>query len=88
MNENLERLKDFKEWIERGEREHKEILETEGEIGRPLHQASEAAKRKYRQVSEGRAPREDDRTFQEFSDHLKKTYGIEVIHGVLAKGRV
>lgn len=54
MNENVERLRELKADLERLEREHSEALGIEPTIGRPLHQAADEARRKFKTVSEGR----------------------------------
>lgn len=53
MNENVEKLGDLKNDLERLEREHSDILGKESTIGHPLHQAADEARRRYKHVTEG-----------------------------------
>lgn len=55
MNDNVERLKMLKTDLERLERDHREILDREGTIARPVHQAADEARRRYKHVTEGNA---------------------------------
>lgn len=55
MNENTENLSDLKEALEAIEKEHPEALALEPTIARPLHQAADEARRRFRHVTEGHA---------------------------------
>lgn len=54
MKENLKRLKEFKEWIERGAKEFSDVLGKESSIGHPFHQAAGEARRILKIVGEGK----------------------------------
>lgn len=55
MNENTERLQMLKTDLERLERDHSETLGREGTIARPLHQAADEARRRFKLVTEAHA---------------------------------
>lgn len=52
MSEKTDQFREFKEWLERGMDEHKDAIEREPTVARPLHQAAEEARRRFKCVTE------------------------------------
>lgn len=56
MNQNAEKLMELKNALRSLEREHRDILNLEPTIARPLHVAADEAKRRVIQITEGKPP--------------------------------